>query len=113
MQREIVCFYCLGDAELRFDKRSRPYTRCALCGSRAFMPTRQSLVGFPVAQDIVRASRDMMRTDRAHAESCTATTAAFLGSLREALAEPALALSPVATAPAINTPATPAASTGT
>lgn len=43
----IDCVHCLGErtAELRLDRKNRPYTRCAACGALAFLPTSASLRG--------------------------------------------------------------------
>lgn len=43
----MVCFFCLNDqtAELRVDKKGRPYLSCMACGTRCFMPHPSAMAG--------------------------------------------------------------------
>lgn len=61
----IDCLCCLGErtAELKLDKKNRPYTKCSACGSTTFMPTSAALRGLvflvPRAQAILQQVADM------------------------------------------------------
>jgi hypothetical protein len=52
----MACFHCLmpSTAELRIDKKNRPYTMCRWCNTRSFMPTREALWGIVVYEPQLR-----------------------------------------------------------
>jgi hypothetical protein len=58
MDKRMTCFHCLMQetAELRIDKKGRPYTMCRWCNTRSFMSTREALWGIvifePKLQDL-------------------------------------------------------------
>ena len=62
-EMRLPCVYCGHDAMTRFgiDKRGRPFTHCAYCGARAFLPSRACLDAFgiiaPALVDVLRMVR--------------------------------------------------------
>lgn len=58
------CVFCLasGAAEVRFDKRSRPYVVCRLCGTRAFVRNLEALYGLAIAPELLESA--ISRRDR-------------------------------------------------
>jgi hypothetical protein len=52
----VACTCCLEDdvAELRLDRRNRPFLRCTSCGSMTFMPSRRALRGLVFLQPHIR-----------------------------------------------------------
>ncbi len=49
------CVFCLAGngAEVRFDRKGRPYTSCRSCGTRAFLPSIHAMRGLAVAPQLL------------------------------------------------------------
>ena len=49
------CLHCLGvgSAELRFDRRGRPYLTCTACATRVFTRGRAALAGSAILNGVV------------------------------------------------------------
>ena len=60
------CVYCLtgNAAEMRFDKRGKPYTICRACGSRSFFQSIHSCRGLAVMPDLLEDAMRKRESDK-------------------------------------------------
>jgi hypothetical protein len=65
------CVYCLSgqSAEIKFDKKGRPYTTCRSCGTRAFFPSIHACRGLAVVPDLLEQALGLRETDEAYRRS--------------------------------------------
>ena len=59
------CLHCLAGsaAEVRFDKKGRPYSSCRSCGTRAFFPSIHAMRGLAVVPQLVEESLQKRAND--------------------------------------------------
>lgn len=53
---KVDCLCCLGEgtAQLKLDRKNRPFIRCGACGAMTFCPTEDSLKGIAFLVPAVR-----------------------------------------------------------
>ena len=64
------CLFCLakGGAEIRFDKKARPYIFCRLCMTRAFVRSLEAMRGIALAPKLLDAALERGETDARYRE---------------------------------------------
>ncbi len=103
MLDERTCIFCLAphSMSVRFDKKSKPYLRCAACSTRAFLGARGAMNGvavlLPYAEEIVA----RMQTDGAYAATKLAEIDRFHEAVLAGLRVPANMQPAIASAAAI------------
>lgn len=93
------CVYCLtgNSAEMRFDKRGKPYTTCRACGSRSFFQSIHACRGLAVMPELLEEAMRKRETDKAYCARFDSKIAAMVAQVTSALSAPAvLPQSPVA-----------------
>jgi len=63
------CMHCFAGnaAEVRFDKRGRPYTRCRLCQAKSFYQSTESLRGVALVPQFIEAALAKRANDATYA----------------------------------------------
>lgn len=89
-QGELNCLCCLGSrsCQVRFDKKSRPYAVCLVCGSRIFLKTRAGLSGFAVLSPVIDQIHERAARDAAYSTDLAAQLARLIDSLQARSAAP-------------------------
>jgi hypothetical protein len=93
------CVYCLtgNSAEVRFDKRGKPYTTCRACGSRAFFQSIHACRGLAVMPELLEEAMRRRAADPEYCREFDGKIAAMVSEVSNALAAPAsVPRSPVA-----------------
>ncbi|MDP3767630.1 MAG: hypothetical protein Q8S13_06420 [Dehalococcoidia bacterium] len=64
------CVFCLAGngAEVRFDKKGRPYTTCRSCGTRAFFPSIHAMRGLAVVPQLLEEALRRREADEKYRE---------------------------------------------
>lgn len=86
------CIYCLtgNSAEVRFDKRGKPYTTCRACGSRSFFQSIHACRGLAVMPELLEEAMRKRETDRDYCTQFDAKIAAMVSQVTSALSAPAV-----------------------
>ena len=93
------CVYCLtsNSAEVRFDKRGKPYTTCRACGSRSFFQSIHACRGLAVMPELLEEAMRKREVDQDYRTQFDDKIAAMVAQVSSVLAAPAvLPQSPVA-----------------
>jgi len=62
-QVALLCPICTQLAEYKFDKYGRPYTVCSACGSRIFLKSILSQVGYMLMNEVIHASIEAIQPE--------------------------------------------------
>ena len=86
------CVYCLtgNSAEVRFDKRGKPYTTCRACGSRSFFQSIHACRGLAVMPELLEEAMRRRETDKDYCMQFDAKIAAMVAHVSSVLAAPAV-----------------------
>lgn len=78
-----ACMFCLGIdmAEVRFDKRGKPFIYCHACNARAFLHGRHCLPGIALLEPMVRQLVQDAASDPALAETMRRQVDEFIAKL--------------------------------
>jgi len=84
------CMHCLagGACELRFDKKSRPYTACKFCRAVCFLPSLQCLKGIAVAPGLLETAIRRREADPEFARAFDANISAVLQYVTDQVLNP-------------------------
>ena len=95
------CVFCLAGngAEVRFDKKGRPYVSCRACGARSFLPSIHAMRGLAVGPQLLDDALARRATDENFRDwfvaqiaglvkTVTATAAPPIPSAREEMHRP-------------------------
>jgi hypothetical protein len=106
--------HCLSPnaAEVRFDKKGRPYTVCKVCWTKSFYQTLDALRGVAVIPQLVENAMRMRTSDPQYARRFDEQVHATIACVQNATRPSAVPLAE-ATAPAPFDAETPAAKVGT
>ena len=86
------CVYCLtgNSAEIRFDKRGKPYTTCRACGSRSFFQSIHACRGLAVMPDLLEDAMRKRENDKDYCKEFDDKIAAMVSHVSGVLAAPAV-----------------------
>lgn len=86
------CVFCLAGngAEVRFDKKGRPYVSCRSCGARSFLPSIHALRGIAVAPQLLDEALARRATDEKYREWFDAQIAGLVQTVTATVAPPAV-----------------------
>ena len=86
------CVYCLtgNSAEVRFDKRGKPYTTCRACGSRSFFQSIHACRGLAVMPELLEEAMRKREVDQDYRTRFDDKIAAMVAQVSNALAAPAV-----------------------
>ena len=86
------CVYCLtnNSAEIRFDKRGKPYTTCRACGSRSFFQSIHACRGLAVVPDLLEEAMRKREMDKDFCKEFDDKIAAMVSNVTNMLAAPAV-----------------------
>ena len=84
------CVYCLtnNSAEIRFDKRGKPYTTCRACGSRSFFQSIHACRGLAVMPDLLEEAMRKREMDKDFCKEFDDKIAAMVSQVTNMLAAP-------------------------
>ena len=85
------CVYCLtnNSAEVKFDKRGKPYTTCRACGSRSFFQSIHACRGLAVMPDLLEEAMKRRERDKDYCKEFDDKIAAMVAQVSGLLAAPA------------------------
>ena len=86
------CVYCLtgNSAEVRFDKRGKPYTTCRACGSRSFFQSIHACRGLAVMPELLEEAMRRREQDVDYCKEFDGKIAAMVSQVSGMLAAPAV-----------------------
>ena len=98
--RRFTCMLCLQQdaAELRFDRRSKPYLCCSACGSRTFMSSTACWRGLAIMRPYVAAVAERMESDPAFRMEQLRNVEAYRKALSQAYSAPITQTAPAVAA---------------
>ena len=84
------CVYCLtgNSAEVRFDKRGKPYTTCRACGSRSFFQSIHACRGLAVMPELLEEAMRKREVDQDYRTQFDEKIAAMVAQVSSVLAAP-------------------------
>ena len=84
------CVYCLtgNSAEIRFDKRGKPYTTCRACGARSFFQSIHACRGLAVMPELLEEAMRRRESDQGYRQEFDEKIAAMVVQVTSALAMP-------------------------
>lgn len=100
-EHALACPHCLDPhgVTIRFDKKSRPFTRCSGCGSMAFLRGRASMAGFAILGPEIEVLSQRRDIDPTLAVELQRKVIEFIKALSARLEAPALPASSAPSAP--------------
>ena len=86
------CVYCLtgNSAEIRFDKRGKPYTTCRACGSRSFFQSIHACRGLAVMPDLLEEAMRRREKDKDYCKQFDDKIEAMVSHVTRVLEAPAV-----------------------
>lgn len=85
------CVFCLAGngAEVRFDKKGRPYVSCRSCGARSFLPSIHAMRGVAVAPQLLDDALSRRANDGPYREWFDGQIAGLVQMVTSTIAPPA------------------------